>query len=435
MAEAFELAIVGGGLTGLAAAWRACKAGLSTLLVAETPGSLPHTSGALDLIGVYPTETKRYRAHPWEALSELIERDPGHPYSRVGLKEARSSVEAFLSYLQEGPLAYYRRPEENIVLVTAAGTVKPTYAVSATMKHNILAWMERKPTLIVGFDRLPDFSPEQVVENLRNRWSGLRAARIDPAPLFDSPRRVTATHLAAAFEEEEFRGRIAERIEPLLGPARYLGLPAVLGLERAMEVCGDLEARLGVRVFEIPMITPSLPGLRLAAHLKDDLLRMGVQFREGAPVRRIEAERRRVTRLYRQGKGRTECFRARNVILATGRFFGGGLAADRRGVRETLLGLPVKVPASRDNWHMSTFLGAPGHPINRAGIEVDRRLRPLGEGGRPLYENLFAAGALLAGHDWVREKSGAGISLVTGQAAVASILLDRDAGVPRKEGP
>jgi glycerol-3-phosphate dehydrogenase subunit B len=110
------------------------------------------------------------------------------------------------------------------------------------------------------------------------------------------------------------------------------------------------------------------------------------------------------------------------VVLATGRFFGGGLLAERDRVREPLLDLPVQAPASRNDWHMNTFLGAPGHPLNRAGIRVDRRLRPLGADGGVLYENLYAAGAVLADHDWVREKSGAGISVATGTAAVEAFL-------------
>ena len=41
MKNQYDLLIVGGGLTGLVAAWRAQQAGLETVVVAETPGSLP----------------------------------------------------------------------------------------------------------------------------------------------------------------------------------------------------------------------------------------------------------------------------------------------------------------------------------------------------------------------------------------------------------
>jgi glycerol-3-phosphate dehydrogenase subunit B len=425
-----DLLIVGGGLTGLVAAWRAQRAGLKTVLVAQGAGSLPFTSGALDLLAVYPTETKRYRESPWEALSELVEREPAHPYGRLGLRRVRAAVEEFLPYMEAGPLAYYRRGELNMAIVTGAGTIKPTYAVSASMKNNRLAWNRRRPTLILGFEGFPDFSPEQVVGNLQDRWVGLRAARLDRSVFSGSLRRLTLAHLAAEFERTEFRDRFAGAVKPLLGRSRFLGLPAVLGFESVTDICRDLEEKLGAAVFEIPLLTPSLPGMRMADMLKRDLLAAGVDCRQGAPVGRLDREGKKITAAHRSGKTREEEILAGHVILATGRFFGGGLEAGRQGVREVLLGLPVEAPSDRDNWHMASFLGAPGHPINRVGVKVDPSLRPLGTDGQPLYENLFAAGALLAGHDWVREKSGAGICLATGHAAVESVIAQRCRAVP-----
>ena len=144
----YDVAIIGGGLVGASLACALSPLGLKTVLVAEGPGSLPFTSGALDLLSVYPTETKRYRVRPWEAVSELIETEPEHPYGRVGLRGVRSAVEDFFPYLEAGPLAYYRREEENMAIVTGAGTIKPTYAVSVSMMKNRLAWSQRRPTLI-----------------------------------------------------------------------------------------------------------------------------------------------------------------------------------------------------------------------------------------------------------------------------------------------
>ncbi len=420
-----DLLIVGGGLTGFVAAWRAQREGLKTVVVAQGPGSLPFTSGALDLLAVYPTETKRYRESPWEALSELIETEPDHPYGRVGLRGVRVAVEAFLSYLEAGPLAYYRRGEENMAIVTGAGTIKPTYAVSVSMKNNRLAWSQRRPALILGFEGLPEFSPEQVVCNLQDRWSGLKAARLDRTVLLDGNRRLTITQLASEFERPEFRDRFAEAVRPLLGQSRFLGLPAVLGFDRVAGICRDLEERLGVGLFEIPLLTPSLPGMRLGALLKRDLLEAGVDYRQGAPVGRFDRQDGHVSVAYRTGQSCEERILAEHVVVATGRFFGGGLEANRQGVSEMLLGLKVEAPADRDNWHMASFLGAPGHPINRVGVKVDSSLRPVGPGGEPVYDNVFVAGAILACHDWVREKSGAGISVATGYAAVESVLAER----------
>ncbi len=417
-----DLLVIGGGLSGLVAARRAQQAGWRTMVVARGSGSLPYSSGALDLLAMYPTETKRYRPHPWAAISELIEREPGHPYGRVGLLGVRNAIDSFITYLEGSPLGYRRSGENNQAIVTGAGTIKPTYAVGATMTANAEAWEQRRPTVMLGFERLPDFSPEQVVGNLRVRWPGLRAVRLPREGLLDPKLRLSVPHIAAQFEKPAFLDAFCEAAGPHLGGARFLGLPAVLGFDRAAAIGQELEQRLGVRVFEIPLLTPSLPGMRLSEMLKRDLRESGVPIIQGAPVSRIDGEGSRLSLAVREGKSRSQRYRARAFVLATGRFFGGGLEASQHGVRETVLGLGVDIPYSRDDWHMSTFFGAPGHPINRVGVKVDRSLRPVGPGGRPLCANLFVAGGLLADHDWVREKSGAGIAIATGHAAVESAL-------------
>jgi glycerol-3-phosphate dehydrogenase subunit B len=109
---------------------------------------------------------------------------------------------------------------------------------------------------------------------------------------------------------------------------------------------------------------------------------------------------------------------ATTVILATGRFMGGGLQADRRGVRESLFDLPVHQPEGRDGWHRQDFFDPKGHPVNRAGLEIDDSFRVLAASGRPAHAHLFAAGSILAHQDWVRMKCGAGLAIATAYGAV-----------------
>jgi glycerol-3-phosphate dehydrogenase subunit B len=110
--------------------------------------------------------------------------------------------------------------------------------------------------------------------------------------------------------------------------------------------------------------------------------------------------------------------RAPAVILATGRFMGGGLKADRQVVREALFGLPVRQPDGRTNWHRAEFLDPRGHPVNRAGLEIDASFRPLDAAGRPAHTHLLAAGSILAHQDWMRMKCGSGLAIATAWAAV-----------------
>ena len=75
-------------------------------------------------------------------------------------------------------------------------------------------------------------------------------------------------------------------------------------------------------------------------------------------------------------------------------------------------------PIGRAEWYRERYTDPRGHAIHRAGIEVDADSRPLGRGGRPYSERLFAAGVVVAHQDWIRSRSGAGIAIATAYKAV-----------------
>ena len=112
---------------------------------------------------------------------------------------------------------------------------------------------------------------------------------------------------------------------------------------------------------------------------------------------------------------------ARAVVLATGRFSGHGLTADRQSVRESILGLPVQQPGGRDAWHQDDFLDPAGHAINRAGLRTDEVWRPLDATGKPAWKSLFAIGSILADQDWMRAKCGSGLAIATAWAAIEQV--------------
>jgi len=58
--------------------------------------------------------------------------------------------------------------------------------------------------------------------------------------------------------------------------------------------------------------------------------------------------------------------------------------------------------------------------VNKAGLEIDAYFRPLGKDGTPAFDTLFAAGSILAHQDWIREKSGCGLSISSAYSAIES---------------
>jgi glycerol-3-phosphate dehydrogenase subunit B len=188
----------------------------------------------------------------------------------------------------------------------------------------------------------------------------------------------------------------------------------VSGSKRAFT---DFENRLGVSVFEIPTMPPSVPGLRLKEGFKKGLLKKGVHRFEEKKVFKVRKNDGGFT-LHIGFPSPQQNITTKGIVLASGRFLGGGLSADQTEIRETLFNLPVYQPKNRTKWHRKDFLDPRGHPVNQAGLEIDDSFRPLADSGNPLHKHLYAAGSILAHQDWKRQKCGSGLAIATAFSAV-----------------
>jgi glycerol-3-phosphate dehydrogenase subunit B len=417
---AVDTTVIGTGMAGLAAAFFAADLGMSTALVGST-AEIAFASGLIDLLGVHPIGEKRLWENPWDALEALVCDEPNHPYAKIPAAEIAAAIDAFTAFLAGAGIAYRRRAAANAQVLTPMGTVKPTYAVPASMWAGVEAYEKRAACLIVGIAGLKGFSARLVAENTARTWPAIRAATVD-FPDSQTGEEVFAERIAWRLESSAGRETLAALVAPHLKDARVVGLPAVLGIHRPGEVFSDLQQRIGVSVFEIPTMPPSVVGLRIKEAALQALANAGVQvFSE----QRVSAAGEGADRGFVLTAGKDaqrHTIETRAVILAGGRFLGGGLRADRRRIREPLFDLPVHQAPDRATWHRDTFLDPKGHRINRAGIETDEFFRPLDRTGAPAHPALFAAGSILAHQDWMRQKCGAGLAVSTARAAVHACL-------------
>ncbi|MBI1879319.1 MAG: FAD-binding protein [Chloroflexi bacterium] len=111
---------------------------------------------------------------------------------------------------------------------------------------------------------------------------------------------------------------------------------------------------------------------------------------------------------------RLKPIQAKNYVLATGGFFGGGLEAHQDGrVTEQIFGLLIAAEINRHKWFNKHFISPHGQPIFNYGVKVNQQLNPMNGGGAPLAENLYAVGAILAESEWAHGRTGDGIALAT----------------------
>ncbi|MCP4115393.1 MAG: anaerobic glycerol-3-phosphate dehydrogenase subunit B [Desulfobacteraceae bacterium] len=410
-----ELAVLGSGLTGFAAALFATNRGIPTVLAGQSK-AIGFASGLMDLLGVHPGQASW--DDPWAGMEQLRIDIPGHPYARIENKTIRQSFQEVHDFLNDQGLAYRKDDScKNVNTITSLGSMKKSYMVPEGMWHGIVAFEKKPPALLVDFAGLKIYSAKQIASSLSEQWPGLRAERIE-FPGTEHLEELHGEHLARSLDLSANRVKLAERVKPLIKDAECIGFPAVLGMYRSKETIEELEELLGLPVFEIPTPPVSVPGVRLK-----ETLSMGLEKRdllqelplEITGITPVPGEGFRIT----LGTGETEkTVEAKAVILATGRFLGKGLTAERTGIRESLLDLPVHQPQDRKMWHKKDLFDPQGHPVNQAGIETDSMFRPVNGASEPVLENLFCAGSILAHSDWTRLKSGAGVAIATALAAV-----------------
>jgi glycerol-3-phosphate dehydrogenase subunit B len=313
--------------------------------------------------------------------------------------------------------------EENFLVPTAIGAAKPTALLPEAMAAGDLRRGGR--FVFVGLRGLKDFYPAYLADNVARaalpEGAPVTTRAVELTPPLGAARDVSATGFARLFEQADFRDAVLAELDEHLVPGEIVGFPAVLGLGRAGEVWRELETRLGHQVFEVPTLPPSVTGLRLYETMTSALRRAGSRLVVGNPVSGT-SDGSRLTGVVTHTSGRPQTYRARSFVLATGGFASGGLEVDSTGgVRETVFDLPIAGLPGSDR-----PLFEPGyfddHALSRVGLAVDASGRPMNGDGGPVYENLYAVGANLAGAVPWREGSGNGLSLASGYAAASAIL-------------
>jgi len=393
----YDLIIIGLGLSGLMAAKTAVEMGKKTLVIGKGTGSLCLFSNTIDVLGNLSKGTKMA-----DGLVQWIKDHPEHPYSKLDWEKIEQALSSFRSTFQS-QYTFQSVDHENCLIPTGAGTYRPTYLIPPTMIARTS--LEKGKVLAVGFKGFKDFYADYTADQLKCR--GI----VIPLSEFQGQEMI-ATSIARWMESQSFREALGRDVKKQMQGESYAGFPALLGVHNPLTVKKDLEEIIGVEVFEIPILPPSIPGMRIFRHFREWLIQRGVTFLLGHSVLKANLNAKRCERIEVSHPPLSQSYSADRFILATGRFIGGGLKADEENIFEPLFNLPVLQPGSRDNWFANSFFNS--HPIHQTGILTDSAFRPVNEKGEQLLDNVWIAGSILAGHDCIKEKSREGLEISTG---------------------
>jgi len=441
--------VVGGGLAGSCAALELASRGADVTLVSAAPGATALSWGTLDVAAASPLRRGALPLRdaasgrplaPLGRLHAVAAANAAHPYAtllraRDPEEEVKEAVAALDAWLAPSGLRVQGSLAQTRWLADVHGALRAAdLAISGAGEGDLDSAGE---IALVDVPGLPGFEVRSARRTLAAEMTAVglasRPLSIVRLALPDSLRDVAAqpARFARCLDTDAVRDALQGAVAALGAEGRLLLFPPVLGLEPTAGTRAWIEATAGCRAAELvgaPSL--SLAGFRLDRALAAAQGRARVT-RIAGRVQRFESEAVRVrtvqlaTRNAPGQRNRPEdsaTLVCDALVLAMGRFVGGGIVERDGQIAEPLLGLPLHDLAGRRVDGLAArqlvrrdYEGE--QPLFGAGVRTDMRLRPLGVDGLPRFANCFAAGDLLGSFDPARDRTGLGVALLSGRRA------------------
>lgn len=428
-----DLIVIGSGLAGTAAALAAARSGRKVIVVSRGSGASHLSSGALDVaddplsVPGHPEQSSREIQHN---LKQLLLRFPHHPYQL--LADGPDPIGAILNPIQAALFQLFPATgdfrlagsfAQNRWVWTTLGTLKATAFTAEAIA--VLGDPALSRPLVIGLEEYPDFDPgfwPQVAAPLAARMGApMRGGQSTWIRLGEAA-ELSAPEISRRLEEEELAARFCSALQAeakAFPDLTGLLLPPVLPPKNRGRLLEKIQAVTGVPARELLGWPASVPGLRLGRHLEDSLAQNNISLVRGS-VSGFEAGNGQIHFLLVENAAGRKKFTAPRFVLAAGSWAGGGLVKEK-SFRETIFDLPVfcgeHVVNEIFTQKLTREVISESHLLFTCGVKADHSLRPVGPAGKPIYQNLFVAGAILQGSDPARDGTGAGVALATGWRA------------------
>jgi len=414
----FDTIIIGGGLSGLISGIYLSQRGQRCVIISSGQSALHFSSGSFDLLNNLPDGTSVQK--PLDAISELVKQAPTHPYAKLGENKFKELARQTEEFLKNAGISTQGDREENHYRVTPMGTLKPTWL---TLKNLLISENEKclpiqRPGLfnITGF---LDFYTRFIADEFLKMGAKCSIHSINfPAleNLRKNPTEMRSVNIARVFDKQENIKELARILKAESGDCDSIILPAITGLNRE-DVVDYLRKEINKPIYLLPTLPPSVPGIHTQQKLRSVFQQNGGVFMLGDNVLRADIKGNRISQIYSFNHGDIP-FVGQNFILATGSYFSQGLIASTEKIYEPIFDLDVTFTPNRTQWYNSDVFDA--QPYQSFGIKTDSTFRCTREG--KIFENLYAAGAILEGFNPLKEGCGAGVSILSAMYIAEQIL-------------
>ena len=414
----FDTIIIGGGLSGLISGIYLSQRGQRCVIISSGQSALHFSSGSFDLLNNLPDGTSVQK--PLDAISELVKQAPTHPYAKLGETKFKELAQQAEEFFKNAGISTQGDHEENHYRVTPMGTLKPTWL---TLKNLLISENEKCLPIqhpgIFNITGFLDFYTRFIADEFLKMGAKCSIHSINlPAleNLRKNPTEMRSVNIARVFDKQENIEELARILKAESGDCDSIILPAITGLYRE-DVVDYLRKEINKPIYLLPTLPPSVPGIHTQQKLRSVFQQNGGVFMLGDNVLRADIKGNRISQIYSFNHGDIP-FVGQNFILATGSYFSQGLIASTEKIYEPIFDLDVTFTPNRTQWYNSDVFDT--QPYQSFGIKTDSTFRCTREG--KLFENLYAAGAILEGFNPLKEGCGAGVSILSAMYIAEQIL-------------
>lgn len=414
----FDTIIIGGGLSGLISGIYLSQRGQRCVIISSGQSALHFSSGSFDLLNNLPDGTSVQK--PLDAISELVKQAPTHPYAKLGETKFKELAQQAEEFLKNAGISTQGDHEENHYRVTPMGTLKPTWL---TLKNLLISENEKCLPIqhpgIFNITGFLDFYTRFIADEFLKMGAKCSIHSINfPAleNLRKNPTEMRSVNIARVFDKQENIKELARILKAESGNCDSIILPAITGLNRE-DVVDYLRKEINKPIYLLQTLPPSVPGIHTQQKLRSVFQQNGGVFMLGDNVLCADIKGNRISQIYSFNHGDIP-FVGQNFILATGSYFSQGLIASTEKIYEPIFDLDVTFTPNRTQWYNSDVFDT--QPYQSFGIKTDSTFRCTREG--KLFENLYAAGAILEGFNPLKEGCGAGVSILSAMYIAEQIL-------------
>jgi len=392
--------VIGGGLSGFSAALTLHQRGKTVAVVAQNTGASSISSGAWDFGPIQGTLSfeKHLDSMIWKDIygNILLEKRDFLDFdqTRACLTELTRALESVTIESRFG---------SPYTLPTSAGFWKSTFVAQ---KIHTAADLKNLSGKKVGFLSSKNwrFQTENFTKKMKAESKKL-GVDLNIRPLWllknflgpDCPLAHVATRIHAHFED--FLSALKKTVE--ISSFDFILFPPIFVKEAHFR---EIQKTIGLPMAECLSTVEPTAGYRLYQAMMKSLEENHIPY-HGIRGLEVETKGRSITKLnFRlRAEEKVASFSADQYVLASGKFFGGGIHLGFNEIRESCFKLPVFFDRACESVQFRSEIPWAERDFNeaqswaKAGGWVDKDWKPIGNEKKPVFENLKACGSVLGG--------------------------------------